>query len=632
MTRPRERLDRWVTLARLLREGGAGIVTAGLVLAVITGLLPIAFIVLTARVLYLVPVAAAGEGWSAIAPTFAGAVAVLVVQQAVAPFQGGITETIARRVDQVRIDRLLSLALADAPVSALEDPESRDILADARAAFDRQQQTPGDAASALLALTVRYTQLLGAVVLIAVVVNPLAGIVIGATALAMRFGARGTFMKLAPLWNIMAGQRRKMTYLRELATSTRATKDIRLLGLSGWLRARLHSETLRFLEPQWATNRRLQFWPYIGFSAVGFTGGTLVLVLVAVDTARGGLDLFAVGVALQAILIPLRFGAYFPEADMKTQFGLFSFTALRRFEEKIDAAVAPAPAPSATTAPLHGTIRFENVSFRYRPDLPWVVRHLDLELPAGRSTAIVGLNGAGKTTLVKLLARLYEPTEGRITVDGSDIAGLPVSEWQRHLAVIFQDYVHYELPLSDNIGFGAPHLLGDRDALLRAAHEAGADVVLDRLGDDTEDGAAALDTVLSSGYPGGRDLSGGQWQRIALARALFAVAGGSRVLVLDEPTAQLDVRAEAEFFDRFLASGAVDAASGGEQVTSVVISHRFSTVRPADQIVVIADGAVVESGNHDTLVAAGGRYAQLFELQAQQFRDDTETALEGALR
>ena len=218
----------------------------------------------------------------------------------------------------------------------------------------------------------------------------------------------------------------------------------------------------------------------------------------------------------------------------------------------------------------------------------------------------MGLNGAGKTTLVKLLAGLYRPTEGRILVDGVDLSELDTQDWQRQLALIFQDYVRYELTAAENIGLGAPALLDDREAITAAARKAGA---LDALSGLPQ----GLDTTLSRRYPGGRDLSGGQWQRVALARALLAIQGGSSVLVLDEPTAQLDVRAEAEFFDKFLATT--------DNITSVVISHRFSTVRHADRIAVIEHGRVIECGDHVELVALGGRYADLFELQAQRFRD-----------
>ncbi|HEX7168778.1 MAG TPA: ABC transporter ATP-binding protein, partial [Acidimicrobiales bacterium] len=254
-------------------------------------------------------------------------------------------------------------------------------------------------------------------------------------------------------------------------------------------------------------------------------------------------------------------------------------------------------------------IRFEKVRFRYPGRDDDVYTELDLEIPAGHSLAIVGANGAGKTTLVKLLARLYEPDEGRITVDGVDVRDLRAESWQHRIAAIFQDFQKYDLSARDNVEFGSPHLIGDDAALRRAAERAGATGVIDELGQGWE-------TPLSRQLTGGTDLSGGQWQRLALARALFAVEGGAGVLVLDEPTANLDVRSEAELYDRFL-----EVTRG---LTTVVISHRFSTVRRADRIVVLDGGRVTEMGSHDELVAAGGTYAEMFELQAARYVDDAE--------
>jgi ATP-binding cassette subfamily B protein len=252
-------------------------------------------------------------------------------------------------------------------------------------------------------------------------------------------------------------------------------------------------------------------------------------------------------------------------------------------------------------------IRFENVSFTY-PDHPSaILAGLDLTVPCGKSLAIVGDNGAGKTTLVKLLARLYDPTSGRITVDGVDLREYSPQSWQRRVAAIFQDFLHYDLSAADNVTFGAVEQAGDRPALLGAANRAGASEVVERLPHGWE-------TVLSRRYTDGVELSGGEWQRIGLARALFAAASGAGILILDEPTAHLDVRAESAFYDQF-----IDLTRG---LTTIVISHRFSTVRRADQIVVLDGGKVVESGTHDELIAAGGRYATMFELQATQFRDD----------
>jgi ABC-type multidrug transport system fused ATPase/permease subunit len=221
-------------------------------------------------------------------------------------------------------------------------------------------------------------------------------------------------------------------------------------------------------------------------------------------------------------------------------------------------------------------------------------------IPAGSSLAIVGQNGAGKTTIAKLLCRLYDPQGGGIEVDGVDLRTLDLDGWRSRLAAVFQDFIRFELPLRDNVApAGAP------DEVIQAALAAAGAA-----------GLADLGTVLARGYPGGTDLSGGQWQRIALARALCAVRLGAGVVLLDEPTAQLDVRGEAEIFDRILAAT--------RHTTTILISHRFSTVRHADRICVLEHGKVVELGSHDELMAAGGRYRTMFELQASRFGEDDE--------
>jgi ATP-binding cassette, subfamily B, bacterial len=246
-------------------------------------------------------------------------------------------------------------------------------------------------------------------------------------------------------------------------------------------------------------------------------------------------------------------------------------------------------------------VRFSQVRFQYPGAERPVFSALDLVIPAGQSTALVGINGAGKTTLVKLLARLHDPTSGHILVDGTDLTELDPAGWQRQVAVVFQDFAHYPLTLRENIGWGAPGHLDDTEGLAASAQRAGAALDI------------GWDTVLSRGYENGVDLSGGQWQRVALARALFAVRHGATILVLDEPTAWLDARGEADFFDRFL-----EITHG---TTSLIISHRFSTVRRADHICVLDGGQVLEHGDHESLLAAGNRYAELFSLQAARYED-----------
>jgi ABC-type multidrug transport system fused ATPase/permease subunit len=244
-------------------------------------------------------------------------------------------------------------------------------------------------------------------------------------------------------------------------------------------------------------------------------------------------------------------------------------------------------------------IRFRNVTFAY-PGGATVLDGFDLRLPAGSSLAIVGQNGAGKTTLAKLLCRLYDPQRGAIEADGVDVRDLDLISWRSRLAAVFQDFIRLELPLRDNVApGGAPD-----DVVIEALDAAGAANL------------AQLDTVLARGYEGGTDLSGGQWQRVALARALSAVKAGAGVVLLDEPTAQLDVRGEAEIFERLLAAT--------RHCTTILISHRFSTVRHADRICVLEKGRVVELGTHEELMALNGRYRTMFDLQAQRFSSEDE--------
>jgi ABC-type multidrug transport system fused ATPase/permease subunit len=265
---------------------------------------------------------------------------------------------------------------------------------------------------------------------------------------------------------------------------------------------------------------------------------------------------------------------------------------------RLEQAMAPVGALLSGKLPAAGLpareVRFRDLSFAY-PGGPPVLQGFDLTIPAGSSIAIVGQNGAGKTTLAKLLCRLYDPQAGTIEIDGIDVRNLPIDAWRDRVTAVFQDFIRFELPLRDNVApAGAP------DEVIRAALESAGAANL-----------AGLDTVLARGYEGGTDLSGGQWQRVALARALCAVKMGAGLVLLDEPTAQLDVRGEAEIFDRILAAT--------RHCTTILISHRFSTVRHADRICVLEHGRVIELGTHDELMAQGGRYRTMFDLQAQRF-------------
>lgn len=259
----------------------------------------------------------------------------------------------------------------------------------------------------------------------------------------------------------------------------------------------------------------------------------------------------------------------------------------------------PAGNRSAAGVPQH-EIRLRDVTFAYPSGGAAVLEHFDLTIPAGSSLAIVGQNGAGKTTIAKLLCRLYDPQSGSIEVDGIDIREFDFASWRSRITAVFQDYMRLELPMRDNVApAGAPD-----NVVLASLEAAGAKNLTD------------LNTVLARGYDGGTDLSGGQWQRVALARALASVRLGAGIVLLDEPTAQLDVRGEAEIFERLL--------QATRHCTTILISHRFSTVRQADRICVLEHGSVIELGTHEELMALGGRYRTMFDIQAQRFYETDE--------
>lgn len=277
---------------------------------------------------------------------------------------------------------------------------------------------------------------------------------------------------------------------------------------------------------------------------------------------------------------------------------------IRAFDRIVHAVSVDTKGASVASIPNAPVIRFEGVGFAYRGGQP-VLRGLDLEVANGEVVALVGVNGVGKTTLVKLLSGLYTPTAGRITADGVDVSQFDQSEWRSKLAVIFQDYIHYPGTVLDNVTLSAPEHQHDREGARSAIALAGADSLVESL-------RHGLDTVLWRGAFDGAELSGGQWQKIAIARSLFAVTHGRQIIVLDEPTAHLDVSAEIEFFERL-------SSTISRRASIVLISHRLSTIRRADRILLLSDGRICESGTHEQLLLREGEYARLFRLQAARF-------------
>jgi ATP-binding cassette, subfamily B, bacterial len=278
---------------------------------------------------------------------------------------------------------------------------------------------------------------------------------------------------------------------------------------------------------------------------------------------------------------------------------------LRRYADENSWTGATAPVPCK----LHSGIELDSVNFSYPETDRRVLSDVSLTLPAGSTVALVGENGAGKTTLVKLLTRMYDPDSGRVLVDGTDLRDLDVRQWRQQVTAGFQDFVKYEFLAHESVGLGDTDRINDRKHISAALDRADAGALVDNL-------PRGMDTQLGKQFSGGHELSGGQWQRIALARAFMRQE--PLLLLLDEPTAALDPEAEHALFDRFAAAARTSSAETGG--ITVLVSHRFSTVRMADLIVVLEQGRIVETGDHDQLVAANGRYAELFDLQARAYR------------
>jgi ATP-binding cassette, subfamily B, bacterial len=395
-------------------------------------------------------------------------------------------------------------------------------------------------------------------------------------------------------------ERRQLDYVRYLGSSVETAKEIKLFGLNGFLIDRFR----RFAGRMYADNRRLALrraaWGGL-FAALTSLAYYLAYAILVWRTVQGAFSIgdltFLAGsfLRLRTLLEGLLLGFSQIAGQAMYLDDLFSFFDVRP-------RITSPPNARAFPNPLRDGVVFADVGFRYPDTDRWAVRHLDLTLRAGEVLALVGENGAGKTTVVKLLARLYDPTEGRILLDGHDIREYDVSDLRRHIGVIFQDFVRFHFTAGENIGAGRIEAVDDCGRIALAATRSLADSVIARL-------PRGYDQPLGRRFNEGSDLSGGEWQKIAIARAYMRDAD---VLILDEPTAALDARSEYEVFQRFR-----DLSNGK---TAVLISHRFSTVRMADRIVVMEDGRVVEQGAHLDLLALRGRYAELFELQASGYR------------
>jgi ATP-binding cassette, subfamily B, bacterial len=568
----------------VLPQADPGLAAAWWTVLLLRGILPAAFAIAMG-----VLVGAVQHGHPLAGPlAFAGAIFVLL--QVLSPIHQALSANLGDRTAAWLYDRLTEACVRPPGIGHLEDPTLTSDLTVARD-FDLGMTGPP------LSISMDFI----ASGLVEITGGVASAVILARYAwwapllLAGAWLATHWLLRESAIWHdrqteeVRAAQR-DADYAYRLAVDPPASKELRLFGLAGWTIDRFIARRTRLHELQYAATR-MRERPVLWSLLLVTSANVLVFWLLASAAAHGRISLgeavvyvqSAVGVSMIAfggLSWSLDGSAAPVAAVLRLEPAMRPTGALRSGNRR-----APAAAPE---------IRLCDVSFSYPGGAP-VLQHFDLTIPAGSSLAIVGQNGAGKTTIAKLLCRLYDPQSGAITIDGADLRELDLASWRARVTAVFQDFLRLELPLRDNVApAGAP------DEVVRAALESAGAANL-----------ASLDTVLARGYTGGTDLSGGQWQRIALARALASVTLGAGVVLLDEPTAQLDVRGEAEIFDRLLAAT--------RQCTTILISHRFSTVRHADRICVLEHGRVIELGSHDQLMALGGRYRTMFDLQAQRF-------------
>lgn len=564
-----------------------GLATAWWALIVVRGVLPAVF---TVSVAVLV---GAVQRQDSLVPPLAAVSAVFLLMQLLAPVHAQAGTSLGERLSSWLHDKLAEATTSPPGLAHLESRRLTDRLTMARD-FDLGISGPPMSISIGLisgGLVEAMTGLAQASLLFAF--SWWAPVLVAGAWLSTHWLLRESSGWDRSTQHVLDAQRRA-EYTYRLAVDAPAAKELRIFGLGAWTVGRFAAERRRMIELRWQATR-LRQRPLLRVVLVIVTANALVFWAIARQASSGALGASEVAMfALAAVGAgSIAFGginwALPPTAE--------SVAAVLSLGEAMGE-TGRLPSGNLSVAGAHAPeVRLKQVGFSYPGSTRPVFDGLDVTIEAGTSLAIVGVNGAGKTTLAKLLCRLYDPTSGTIEVDGVALRDLDLESWRSRVTAVFQDFVRYQLPLRDNVSL----------------HPTPDDVVSAALADAGAADLAELDTVLSRGYDDGTDLSGGQWQRVAVARALCAVRLGAGLVILDEPTAQLDVRGETEIFERIL-----EATRG---VTTVLISHRFSTVRRADRICVLEEGKVVELGTHAELMAARGRYRSLYDLQASRFEE-----------
>ncbi|WP_327640722.1 ABC transporter ATP-binding protein/permease [Kribbella sp. NBC_00482] len=489
---------------------------------------------------------------------------------------------------------VLEASVRPAGVAHVESAAGNDLVAIAGGVGPASQNTPAKAAAGLFAVASRWATSLGA----AGVVSFYwwwAGPVLLASWMALAATSRKIRLEVLKLWTGHSSELRRADYLRDLAISPAAAKELRIFGFAPWLISRHWQLWLQSMQVVWK-HRHRSVGRLVPPLLVVILIHAVVFATLGSEALNGSASVADVGTVVFAILNINAITAW-TDDDVNLEYGSRAVQAAASWSDATSSDVPESPVmPRLTSA-----IVFDGVWFRYPGTERWICRDLHLVIPVGVSTAVVGLNGAGKTTIVKLLLGMYRPDRGVITADGIDISTFEPAEWRHLIAPVFQDFLRLERSLRDNITMGAGSSGDDEDkAIMNAAEAAGATDVINSV-------PHGLDTIASTAFTGGTDLSGGQWQRLAIARAVYAIDHGAELAILDEPTAHLDVRAEEAVFAQYLQLMSAK--------TAILISHRLSAVRRAARIIVLEHGQVLECGTHEELMAAGSRYAELYSLQ-----------------
>lgn len=577
----------------------------------VSGVLPVLVALANGRLVGLVRGDHAGATERSALTVVAALAAMFLCLQISAPLINVAAESLGRRVGDSLRQRMIEAMMRPSTIAPLEDAELLRRIAVAQGIGTNQVEIH-TAFTALASISLMRLQALASGIVL-LWFDPALGALVTVAYFALTHAMAAEYRNKQRAVYADSDRLRRAFYVRDLALTGDAAQEVRVFGLADWLERqfgaawrpgvahrRLNPVVLRILAACAVVVAAHALVYYrLGESAADGTIGFSRFITFA--TAISGL---AAVVALTMDLLYVREGSRAIPAALAVVDTLDGWTDDAGGVTASDASAGKGPGAGTVRAPLP-LIRFEGVGFRYPGNRTWAVRGLDLEIRPGETLAIVGFNGAGKTTLVKLLCGLQRPTEGRVTVGGRDIGALDPAAWQRHFAVVFQHFNRYPVSLADNIAFGAPGWRATPEEIRASAATAGAEKLAGRLRNGFE-------TVLSRRYPGGDDLSGGQWQRVAVARAVHAVRAGASCLVLDEPTSALDARAEARFHDEVMRRSGASA--------TILVSHRFATVRRADRIVALDGGRVAEDGTHEELMREEGIYAQMFTLQAERFR------------